>query len=71
MRSIIKSDIDSNTKKVEVLEDGVSVITVAPPSVWAFKNNTITEIEEQLAKLNKPALTNDEKSQLQSWMDEV
>lgn len=71
MRSIIKSDIDSNTKKVEILEDGVSIVTIAPPSVWAFKNNTITEIEEQLSKLNKPALTNDEKSQVQSWMDEV
>ncbi len=71
MRSIIKSDIDSNTKKIEVLEDGVSIITVAPPSIWAFKNNTISEIEEQLSKLNKSALTNDEKSQLQAWMDEA
>ena len=71
MRSIIKNEVDSNTRKIEVLENGVSIITVAPPSIWAFKNNTITEIEEQLAKLNKPALTNDEKSQIQSWMDEV
>lgn len=71
MRQLQKTDIDQNTKKVEILEDGVSIITVAPPSIWAFKNNLISELEEALAKLNKSALTSDEKNQLTTWMNGV
>ncbi len=71
MREIKKTDIDANTKKIEIIEDGVSIITVSPPSIWAFKNNTISEIEEQLSKLNKSALSNEEKSSVQAWMNEA
>ncbi len=71
MREIKKTDIDANTKKIEIIENGVSIITVAPPSIWAFKNNTISEIEEQLSKLNKSALSNEEKSSVQAWMNEA
>ncbi len=71
MRQLQKTDIDQNTKKVEILEDGVSIITVAPPSIWAFKNNLISELEEALAKLNKSALTSDEKNQLTTWINGV
>ncbi len=71
MREIKKTDIDANTKKIEIIEDGVSIITVSPPSIWAFKKNTISESEEQLSKLNKSALSNEEKSSVQAWMNEA
>lgn len=71
MRVIQKTDLDSNTKKMEIIEDGVSIATACTPSIPAFKTNAINELELALEKVNKPALTNEEKALVQSWIDEA
>lgn len=71
MREIQKTEIDSNTTLLVILENGVEITRTALPSIWAFKNNAISDLETMLATLNKPALTNEEKSLVQSWTDEV
>lgn len=71
MREIQKTEIDSNTILLTVLEDGVEVTRTATPSIWAFKNNAITDLNTALESVNKSALTNEEKALVQSWTDEV
>lgn len=69
MRELQKTEIDANTKKISIVENGIEIVVVCPPTMWAFKNNTIIELDQALTKLNKPVLTNDEKNLLQSWMN--
>ena len=71
MREIQKTEIDSNTTLLAVLEDSVEVARIALPSIWAFKNNAITDLDTALESVNKPALTSEEKTLLQSWMNGV
>jgi hypothetical protein len=71
MREIQKTEIDSNTTLLAVLEDGVEITRTALPSVWAFKNNAISDLETSLKNVNKPALTSEEKTLLQSWINGV
>ena len=69
MREITKTEIDSNTRLIAIFEDGVEQARTATPSIWAFKNNAIIDLDQSLAQLNKTALTTEEKAFLQSWMD--
>lgn len=69
MREITKTNIDSNTRLVTISENGVEIARTATPSIWAFKNNAITDLDQSLAQLNKVALTTEEKAFLQSIMD--
>ena len=71
MREIQKTEIDSNTTLLVVFEDGVEVARTAPPSIWAFQNNAISDLETALKNVNKSALTSEEKTLLQSWMNGV
>lgn len=71
MREIQKTEIDSNTTLLAVFEDGVEVARTALPSIWAFKNNAISDLETVLKDVNKPALSSEEKTLLQSWMNGV
>ena len=71
MREIQKTEIDSNTTLLAVFEDGVEVARTALPSIWAFKNNAISDLETSLKDVNKPALSSEEKTLLQSWMNGV
>ena len=54
-----------------VFEDGVEVTRTAPPSIWAFQNNAISDLETALKNVNKSALTSEEKTLLRSWMNGV
>jgi hypothetical protein len=69
MREITKTEIDSNTRLIIIFENGLEIARTATPSIWAFKNNTITDLDQALARLNKSALTTEEKAFLQSMMD--
>lgn len=69
MRQIAKTNVDSNTRLVTISEDGVEIARTATPSIWAFKNNAITDLDQSLAQVNKAALTTEEKAFLQSMMD--
>lgn len=69
MREIDTTNIDSNTKLITISEDGVEQARIATPSIWAFKNLAITDLDAALAQVNKSALTTDEKAVLQSLMD--
>lgn len=69
MRNIVKTEIDSATK-VEIMENDTVIATAIPPSKWAFVHNLISDMESSLAFNNQPALTDEEKVLLQSWMDE-
>lgn len=69
MRQIAKTNVDSNTRLVIISEDGVEIARIATPSIWAFKNNAIIDLDQSLAQLNKSALTTEEKAFLQSMMD--
>jgi hypothetical protein len=71
MREIQKTEIDSNTTLLAVLEDGVEITRIALPSIWAFKNNAISDLDTALTSVNKPALSSEEKTLLQSWMNGV
>jgi hypothetical protein len=71
MREIQKTEIDSNTTLLAVFEDGIEIARTALPSVWAFKNNAISDLETVLKDVNKPALSSEEKTLLQSWMNGV
>ena len=71
MREIQKTEIDSNTTLLTVLEDGVEVIRTALPSIWAFKNNAISDLDTALTNVNKSVLSSEEKTLLQSWMNGV
>jgi hypothetical protein len=71
MREIQKTEIDSNTTLLTVLEDGVEIARAAPPSIWAFKNNAISDLDAALTSVNKSALSSEEKTLLQSWMNGV
>jgi hypothetical protein len=71
MREIQKTEIDSNTTLLAVFEDGVEVARTALPSIWAFKNNAMSDLETVLKDVNKPALSSEEKTLLQSWMNGV
>jgi hypothetical protein len=71
MREIQKTEIDSNTTLLTVSEDGVEITRIALPSIWAFKNNAISDLDTALTSVNKPALSSEEKTLLQSWMNGV
>jgi len=71
MREIQKTEIDSNTTLLTVSEDGVEITRIALPSIWAFKNNAISDLDTALTNVNKPALSSEEKTLLQSWMNGV
>jgi hypothetical protein len=71
MREIQKTEIDSNTTLLVVLEDSVEITRIALPSIWAFKNNAISDLDTALTNVNKPALSSEEKTLLQSWMNGV
>jgi len=70
MRNIVKTQLDNNTTKVEIIENDSVIATAIPPSKWAFAHNLISDMESSLAFNNQPKLTEDEKSLLQNWMDE-
>jgi hypothetical protein len=71
MREIQKTEVDSNTTVLVVVEDGVEITRTALPSIWAFKNNAISDLDAALKNVNKPALSSEEKTLLQSWMNGV
>ena len=71
MREIQKTEIDSNTTLLTVSEDGVEITRIALPSIWAFKNNAISDLDTALTSVNKPVLSSEEKTLLQSWMNGV
>ncbi len=68
MREIQKTEIDSNTILLTVTEDSAEITRIALPSIWAFKNNAISDLEAALKNVNKPALSSEEKALIQSWM---
>lgn len=70
MRNIVKTELDSATK-VEIIENDTVIATAIPPSKWAFAHNLISDMEASLAFNNQPALSDEEKVLLQSWMDEA
>lgn len=70
MRNIVKTELDSATK-VEIIENDTVIATAIPPSKWAFAHNLISDMEANLAFNNQPALSDEEKVLLQSWMDEA
>lgn len=69
MREIQTTEVDSNTRLIVILDDGLEIANTATPSIWAFKNNAITDLDSALSRVNKSALTTEEKAFLQSLMD--
>jgi hypothetical protein len=71
MRELIKIDIDVNTVRIEIRENEEIIAVDSFPSKWAFKNNSINQLNELLSANSHPQLSDIEKSQLNTWINEV
>lgn len=70
MRTLERIDIDQNTVRIEIKEDAQLVVMDTFPSKWAFKNNSLTQLNELLSAVGKPQLNEAEISQLNTWINE-
>lgn len=71
MRNIEKSNVDTNTVVISIIENGVTIIREAFPSKPAFKEMGISGIANALAAIQKEPLSTAEELQLRTWMNEV
>jgi len=70
MRILEKINIDINTVRIEIKENNEIIVVDSFPSKWAFKNNSINQLNELLSAANQSQLTDTEKSQLNTWINE-
>jgi hypothetical protein len=70
MRQLLKTDIDANTVKIEIKENDKLIVEDVYPSKWAFENNSTNQLNGLLSAAGQPELTDAEKSQLNTWINE-
>lgn len=70
MRQLLKIDIDANTVKIEIKENDNLIVEDAYPSKWAFASNSANQLNSLLIAAGQPELTDAEKSQLNTWVNE-
>jgi hypothetical protein len=70
MRILERVNLDVNTVRIEIKEDGEILVMDTFPSKWAFRNNSINQLNELLSAANQSQLSDAEKSQLNTWINE-
>jgi hypothetical protein len=70
MRTLERVDIDPNCVKIEIKEDGKLLVQDTFPTRWAFENNSLTQLNGLLSAAGKSQLTEEEISQLHTWINE-